>query len=910
MKHFGRIQSEFMMRASRDGINVPEGTLLSVYKVAKAPPKGKNKPGSFIALKGQDEVPNPNPHGKKPTVKIISLSRADKGTPQRRLFETLYKAWKNTGSYSSVVKEMKAKGKVKETAEKVKDRAEEIKRLKQELAKAKKETSKEQRARQKLEGKRQQLEEKLKRKPKEKVVEKAVEPKKQVQPEKVVEPEPKAVEPEVKEEPKTEIQEQHEESIQEEEKNDEQYQEVEAVKTDILEQVGDRTSKRYQETIKRIDRNEDKLYRDADFLENPPPPKASSIEAMKKDADAINRALSALDVKGATIEDTVNSPNVVSYKLKFDTDKNKAKGMRSLLSGGAKDVVSSLVGKKENVTISEDRDAGTIDIHVPKGTSLKDRDTVYFKDLITDDDFVKASKNPTKLPVALGKDENNKAILYDFSDTPHLLVSGATKSGKSVFMQGIINSIQMSKSPDEVQLVLIDVAKKGAEFGMYDGSAYLARDVATTAKDAEQSLRAVHDEVGRRNKFFRDVSEQTGLNIKNIEQWNKFITQNPDEMSDEDRAAYDKIPEDQRKKMPRLVTVVDEAADLLNKDINPNAQRIASMLDSLLAVARSAGAHVVIATQSPAKQTIPGKLQKNLGAKMTLRLQNQNDAENIGTPDATDLLMYGDGFFEDPTTGRNIRVQSGYVSENESSEIAQKAKGKSERLKSKREQVAEQRKQEEITELEKPTTDMKDLDQFRSDMLRVRQRLDEARSKMERILAESAEREKARRQRTEDIEGKEFEETERSRAIEEDEAARKRRVEQAELQSEFPELEVSEPELPEEAREPEIPEEVKSPEEKAVPVSSEGEPIDDEDEVSKAIEEMTKAQPITESDIAKAPTPLPPERRQSLLDRARKLFGKKKSSSIQFNGFVDNLESAVDDTIIDSSIDNSQSFFS
>lgn len=906
MKHFGKIQSEFMAKASSNGISVPERTLLSVYKFAKAPPKGKDKPGSFLALKGQDEVPNPNPRGKKPSVKIVSLSRADKGTPQRKLFDALYKAWKGTGSYSSVLK-----GKSKKTKEtgkqKPKGTADEIKRLKSELAKARKETAKEKSVRQKLEAQRDKL---TKAKESEEIEQITTEP--AVEP-KVEEPKVETKIEDLKTEPKEEIKveteepktkpdeqavEKLDEAMVEEEQGDKKFDAAQQKQTDILEQVGDRSNKRYQETVNRINQNEGELHRDATFLKNPPPPKSSSIEAMRQNADAINRSLKALDVRGADIVDTVNSPNVVSYKLKFDTDKNKAKGMRSLLSRGAKDVISSLIGKEENVTISEDRKAGTVDIHVPKGTSLKDRDTVFFKDLITDDTFVKASKNPAKLPVALGKDENNNAVSYDFSDTPHLLVSGATKSGKSVFMQGIINSIQMSKSPEDAKLVLIDVAKKGAEFGMYDGNEYLARPVAMTAKDAENSLRAVHDEVGRRNKFFRDISEKTGLNIKNIEQWNTFITQDPESMSDEDRIAYGKIPEDQRKKIPRIVTIVDEAADLLNKDINPNAQRISSMLDSLLAVARSAGAHVVLATQSPAKQTIPGKLQKNLGAKMTLRLQNQNDAENIGTPDATDLLMYGDGFFNDPVTGRNVRVQSGYVGEDESAEISQKTKGEPTYLKSKREEVAEERKQEDADQ--PVSTDMQDMDNFRSNMTKVRQRLDEARSKMDRILEESAQREKERKKKKENVEAIESEEDDRAKAITDTEKERQKRINQSEAEAEFP----PEPEIPE-VTEPEIPAEVKGPE-TSLPVSPEGDIIDDEDEVSKAIEEMTKPQPITEDLISKAPKQ--EKKKESLLERARKLLKGRKSSD-QFSGFTSDIQSENVPEETESN-DNSQGFFS
>jgi len=864
--------------------------------VNKSAAKGKGTGvNDFLRAMGDKEVKNPSPKAKKPTIKVKSLRTYDKGTPQEKLFKQLYQSWKGTGSIKDVAKQHATSIDLRK---KLEAQRAELKRLKDET-KAKK-------LKDKLEKKKKQVAEKkkqVKKKPvKKEPVKKDIKvekkkPKKKFTPDVDSDLSPsaqyrkylkerKGEEFEIKKQ--NEKYKQHVNDINNEELADERYDNFQEQQKYILENIGDKSDERYQDTIQNVRKNEDKLYRDASFLDDPSPPNKANIETIKKDTDSLGRAINALNIKGAKISNIIDSPNTVSYKISFADDKSKAKGMRSLSSKEAKDIISSFIGKEENVTISEDRKAGTIDIHVPKGTSLKDRSTVNFKELLTDDHFVEAAENPAKLPIVLGKDQNNENVFYDFSETPHLLVSGATKSGKSVFLQGLINSIQMGKSPEDAKMILVDVAKKGAEFGMYNDSEYLDRPVATTAKEAEKSMRALRDEVEKRNKYFTDISNKAGLNIKNIEQWNKFITKDYDSMSDEEQTAYDKIPEDERKKMHRIIMIVDEAADLLNQDINPNAKKISSVLDSILAVGRSVGAHAVIATQSPAKQTIPGKLQKNLGAKMTFRLQNQNDAENIGTSDATDLLMYGDGYFNDPMTQRNVRLQSGYISEDESSDVAKQVKGE--------QSFIEPKTTKNLTEQQSlsPTTENivksepKKPDKFKEQMANIRERLDEQRAKLERVLSESAEREKSLAEKKKDIEEKEMTESERAKNINEQEAQRSRRRELEELLSE-PEEEVFEPQISDDTSFPEDkPENFKEPVLDETLVTPEGETITDEepifntpeikeevdddlqDRINKQIEELTAPVKITNKGLEPVK-----KRKLGLLEKLKKLMSRK-----------------------------------
>lgn len=690
-------------------------------KIAKRPKESKLS--DFNKAMGDKEVSNPSP-GKKKTIKIKSLKSGDER--QQTLYKQLYKQWKASGSIQPVEKERKFKQNIESLKQKLKEQQATL------STKEKVHTKDISQLRKELEKMKKQMEKPTK------VVDRPL-PKDKKEPSKFVHDPDSDLSPSaqyrkyLKERKGEEFQQKQqkgeaeaEQSVVDEVKEKEQQKNILQEQNKRLQQVGDKSNEQYQQTLSTVRKNEKKLDKDVSFLSDPVPPDPEKIKTMKQDHTNLEKVLAALEIDGAKISDINNSPNVVTYKINLAnlSDKDKAKAMRKLLSRDSKLIVSNFIGRKQNVTIDENRETDTIDIHVPKGSDLKDRDPVSFKELLTDDKFVSAAKDPIKLPVALGKDENNETQIFDFSKTPHLILSGASQSGKSVFIESLINSIQMGKSSDDVQLILIDVAKKGAELGQFKDSKYLARPIATTAKDAEESLRALNDEVNRRNDFLKNISDKTGMSFRNIGDWNSFVTKDYNKMSDTERQAFDSIPEDQRKKMKRIVTVVDEAKALLNAKMNPNAPQLAALIDNMLTIARSVGAHIVIATQSPAAENIPSRLQANIGAKMTFRLQKESDAENIGVPDATDLLMFGDGYFEDPDSGaKPTRLQSGLISKADGAEMNKRTKG---------EQSFIERAPKKVLPKYEPS---ESVSSFKQQVEETRKRLDEQRKRIQEDIA-------------------------------------------------------------------------------------------------------------------------------------------------------------------------------
>jgi len=632
--------------------------------------KGQNK-DDFSSAMGDEEVANPSP-GKKKRIKIKSLKSGD--DRQKALYDQLLKQWQKSKNNKDEpkknrireiykdedIKKLKQKIKVQEKLLSTKDK--DYAKLQSDIEKARLKINK-------------PINESVEKSNVEKLKDKTQDKSKNDKFNDISKEEINSKVQKIKDERKEiskSIEKSHAEELDE---KDQQIDELNSI-NDEMQNVGKKSDENYQETLKSVRKNEKKLHMDTSFLSDPTPPDENKLKTIDSIKFSLQKAIKAIDIDDVFVSDVVNSPNVITYKMDLSnlSDKDKIKARKKLLSRNSRSIIGQSIGKNESISI-EYGDANTINISIPKGTELKDRDAVSFKELITNDKFVSAANDITKLPIAFGKNQNNETETFDFSKTPHLMVSGATKSGKSVFIQSIINSIQMGKSKEDAKMILIDAAKHGAEFGQFKDSEYLDRPLATTIKQAVESLKALSDEVDRRNEFFKSISEESGLEFKNIEGWNSFITKDPNKMTESEKIAFNKIPENKRNKMNRIVCVVDEAKDLFNKKINSQAAKIQGLVDHLLTVARSAGTHLVLATQSPSKSSIPGTIQSNIGAKMTFRLQNKSDAKAIGVPNATDLLMYGDGYFEDPFTGTSTRLQTGFINNEDSAAINERTKG-------------------------------------------------------------------------------------------------------------------------------------------------------------------------------------------------------------------------------------------
>jgi S-DNA-T family DNA segregation ATPase FtsK/SpoIIIE len=263
-----------------------------------------------------------------------------------------------------------------------------------------------------------------------------------------------------------------------------------------------------------------------------------------------------------------------------------------------------------------------------------------------------AGKNtkPTALMFAIGKDIVGNSISYDLAKGPHYLIAGATGSGKSVALHVMIVSMLMRYSPEELKLVLVD--PKSVEFRKYEHIPHLLVDeIITEPKRALTLLQWAYDETNRRNEMFTEC----GGMISNIDDYNTQI-------------ANDKIA-----KLPRIVFVIDELADLMEackKDLEEKIRRIA-------AKSRSAGIHLVLATQRPSVDVITGTIKANLPSRIALKVMNFADSQTIlGGAGAEKLLGNGDMLYKDSSMADYERYQGAYISGREVTNIVNYIKEK------------------------------------------------------------------------------------------------------------------------------------------------------------------------------------------------------------------------------------------
>ncbi len=243
---------------------------------------------------------------------------------------------------------------------------------------------------------------------------------------------------------------------------------------------------------------------------------------------------------------------------------------------------------------------------------------------------------PSKVPFALGKDIAGKNIITDITKMPHLLIAGATGSGKSVCINTLILSILYKSTPEEVKLIMID--PKVVELSNYNGIPHLMVPVVTDPKKAAGALNWAVQEMTSRYKLFADKG------ARDIERYNEQL----DELGDT--------------RLPQIVVIIDELADLMMVapgDVEDAICRLAQM-------ARAAGIHLVIATQRPSVDVITGVIKANIPSRIAFAVSSQTDSRTIlDMGGAEKLLGKGDMLFYPSGSGKPIRVQGAFISEKE-----------------------------------------------------------------------------------------------------------------------------------------------------------------------------------------------------------------------------------------------------
>lgn len=271
-----------------------------------------------------------------------------------------------------------------------------------------------------------------------------------------------------------------------------------------------------------------------------------------------------------------------------------------------------------------------VGIEVPN----KDVVAVTLREVIESNEFKEFKPN---LAFALGKDISGKCIVSDLSKMPHLLIAGATGSGKSVCINTLITSLIYKSSPNDVKMLMID--PKVVELSVYNGIPHLLIPVVTDPKKAASALYWAVNEMTQRYKLFADN------NVRNLESYNKLM---------------DTISPEQ--KMPQIVIIIDELADLMMvaaNDVEDAVCRLAQM-------ARAAGMHLVIATQRPSVDVITGVIKANIPSRISFAVSSQIDSRTIlDMSGAEKLLGKGDMLFMPIGESKPIRIQGAFISEKE-----------------------------------------------------------------------------------------------------------------------------------------------------------------------------------------------------------------------------------------------------
>lgn len=280
---------------------------------------------------------------------------------------------------------------------------------------------------------------------------------------------------------------------------------------------------------------------------------------------------------------------------------------------------------------------GVVGIEVPNSTA----NVVYLREILESEAW---QSGKARLPLALGKDVSGRVIVGDLSEMPHLLIAGTTGSGKTVCMNSVLAGLLMSRTPEELRLMLVD--PKIVEFAGYNHLPHLVVPVVTDPKKVALGLRWAITEMENRYKLFAKVG------VRNIESYNRREKVTQGTLFDEPEAqpAEDEPPE----RIPYIIIVIDELADLMlvaQADIENCVARLAQL-------SRAVGIHMILATQRPSVNVITGTIKANFPARIAFQVAQKVDSRTIlDTIGADTLLGRGDMLYMPPGSNKLLRAQ-------------------------------------------------------------------------------------------------------------------------------------------------------------------------------------------------------------------------------------------------------------
>ena len=343
-------------------------------------------------------------------------------------------------------------------------------------------------------------------------------------------------------------------------------------------------------------------------------------EELQDNAEILRRKLADFEVDGRIVQ-VSPGPIITSYEfepaagVKVAQVVNLADDLALALKAASVRIVGPIPGR------------GTVAVEVPNDEWA----TVYLREIFVSAEF---AESKGKLPLALGKDVNGMPVVADLTAMPHLLVAGATGSGKSVGLNSMICSILYKATPADVRFLMVD--PKRLELSVYEGIPHLLSPVVTDAKEAAARLRWI---VGKMDERYKALQLKQ---VRNIEGYNKAV---PSE-----------------EKLPYWVVVVDELADLMMV----SAGEVQTSLVRLAQIARAVGIHLIIATQRPSVDVVTGLIKANFPTRIAFLVASKVDSRTVLDGNgAEQLLGRGDMIYVPPGANKQLRVHGAWVSDDE-----------------------------------------------------------------------------------------------------------------------------------------------------------------------------------------------------------------------------------------------------
>ena len=374
----------------------------------------------------------------------------------------------------------------------------------------------------------------------------------------------------------------------------------------------------------------------SNLLDNPDSRKdATDTENLRMQSKLLEKKLDDFGVNGKVVTVTPG-PVITTFEyepapgVKINKIVNLSDDLSLALRAASIRIVAPIPGK------------AVIGIEIPNSV----RETVRFKEVVVSNAF---EKSKSKLPLCLGKDIVGNPVVAELDKMPHLLIAGATGSGKSVALNAMICSFLYRSTPDQVRLIMVD--PKRIELSSYDGIPHLITPVVTDVKKATNALFWAVKEMEKRYEL---------LSLKNT----RHINQYNQKIEKELQGSQD----DELQKLPFIVIVIDELADLMmvaSRDVEVALTRLAQM-------ARAAGIHLILATQRPSVDVLTGIIKANFPTRLTFQVSSKTDSRTIiDANGAESLLGSGDMLFMPPGTAKLQRIHGAFISEAEIARITE-----------------------------------------------------------------------------------------------------------------------------------------------------------------------------------------------------------------------------------------------